>query len=1476
MLTISSGHSADYLTGAVATGRENYYTGAVAAGEPPGRWYGAGATALGLAGEVDTQDMTALYERFIDPRDPAFRDPSSWDEASTLGHTGRRYLSEEELYRLALDAEPDADAERREQLRLDAGKRARRNVSFLDATFSVQKSVTVLHTAFEAQQVAAERAATEAAEKAEAARQGGDAIAAAMWERRQADAHIEAGSWSAHRQAVEDAVWAGNCAALDYLAEHAGYSRVGHHGGSAGRFVDAHDWVVASFFQHDSRDHDPQLHIHNAILNRVQGPDGAWRTLDSRAVHKFRGAAAAVGERTTESHLAASLGVQFAMRPDGKAREVVGIPTEVMDLFSSRRRAITRKTAELVEAFQTQFGREPNALELDRLARQATFATRRAKTHEGESTEQRLARWDRELRAEIAGGLAQVARDALTHTSEAGEPVPWSPAAVIETALAAVQEKKAAWTAPDLTREISDALPDHVGTLTGEQTARLLNTLTGAALELAVPLDAPRPGDDDLPADLRLANGNSAYQAPGGALYATPDHVHTERALTTATHRGGAPVLAAGLVDTVVADLAERGVTLGVDQAAAVRGVLTSGAATESLVGPAGTGKSLVVGAIAHAWQDPSLWDGTKRRAFGLATSQIATDVLAGEGVTARNITRWLATQDRLTTNPSGDDHRWRLAAGDLVVVDESSMVDTNHLAAIHEHVSAAGAKLLLVGDHHQLAAVGAGGGMDLLATAGASYELTEARRFTQPWERAASLRLRAADESVLTEYHRHGRLIDGGTLAEAEQSAARAWLADTLDGKRSLLLVDTNDQAAALSAQLRAELVRLGQVAEHGVPLGLQNTYAGVGDIVQARRNEWNLAGQYGNTVAPINRQQYRVIETHDDGSIVVDTIPAGDQPAVRLTLPAGYVSEHLALGYASTVHAAEGITVDTAHPVVTPSTQHAALYVMLTRGRDNNTAHVATTTRPADAPTGDVVHRNPAAVLAGAFATADQQHSALAIATRSIENADSVRTAAELLADAAEIATAGRTTTWLDQLVDDGHLTSDQRARIAAEDGATTLTRVLRRAEVAGHDPYRVLTDVIADRPLAGSRQLTNVIHHRITESVQLDPHGDTFTEWTPRVDNPEWQTYLDTLARAADERRHELAHQVATDSPQWAVEAFGPVPTDDAERAVWLRNAGVVAAHRDLSGHDDPAVALGGAPKRGQVEAYASWRAAWRALDLPEVGRDELEMSTGQLRVRVRAYDRETTWAPKYVGEELAGTHQAAATHRQTAAIRRVEADTAADPVHRERLTREAAEAEALADALDHRAADLAEADESRAAWLTHTAATRAAAERAEAELSARSLDAVVDERLVTAEEWLAAHRADQAAEDPYRPVHEADVVDPAEAVVDEGPVANEHTAVTGPVETGVADIRDTASSEQKLTEHEQLHVPTVDETQESISRARRALAEIRAREAADAESAAEEAHADQLARWHTHDEHEHIRETDRSTDLAGAEI
>ena len=47
MLSIKTGHDVGYLTKAVAQAREGYYTGAVATGEPPGLWWGAGAEALG-------------------------------------------------------------------------------------------------------------------------------------------------------------------------------------------------------------------------------------------------------------------------------------------------------------------------------------------------------------------------------------------------------------------------------------------------------------------------------------------------------------------------------------------------------------------------------------------------------------------------------------------------------------------------------------------------------------------------------------------------------------------------------------------------------------------------------------------------------------------------------------------------------------------------------------------------------------------------------------------------------------------------------------------------------------------------------------------------------------------------------------------------------------------------------------------------------------------------------------------------------------------------------------------------------------------------------------------------------------------------------------------------------------------------------------------------------------------------------------
>ncbi|GAA4895125.1 MobF family relaxase [Actinomycetospora straminea] len=1535
MLSVATGYNPDYLLKEVATGRENYYTGAVAEGEPPGRWWGAGAEALGLSGEVDAQDMMAIYSRFLDPRVEGFRDPSRWDELSedaTLGHAGRAYKSAEQLYAEALERELNASAERRDELRVEASKAVRQNVAFLDLTFSVQKSVTLLHTAFEAEEVKA----------------------------RAAGLDDDAAEWGRLRETVERAIWRGNDAALSYLQEHAGYARVGHHGGTAGRWIDAQNWVVASFFQHDSRDHDPQLHIHNATLNRQHSvDDGQWRTLDSRAIHRLKPAAAAVGERTTDEALIHDLGVAMVMRPDGMAREATAVDPGSRDMFSSRSHKISGRAAELIEAFEASRGRDATGLERDRIKRQATLATRAAKSHGGETREQFLSRVDDELRAEVIGGLTGVAHAARAqHEQDQAAPERFAAAEVIEAALEAVQARKTSFTHADLVREINALLPDHLGTPQGTDVAALLHGLADQAIALVEHVDqieAAAPGEGLEPDTLRRRDGTSMYAAPGGRSYVTREHLRSENRLRAATAARDGERLTPSKAARFVEHLRGEGIELGVDQAAAVTGVLTSGARLETLIGPAGTGKSFVVGSLARAWSDPThrLPEEPERRVFGLATAQLAADVLTDEGLTTANTARWLATQRRLdsaqaTHRPALDaDEPWRLRHGDLLVVDESSMADTAALAAVHAYADEAGAKLLLVGDPRQLGAVGAGGAMDLVAQSGARYDLADARRFTHEWERDASLRLRAGDPEVIKAYQRHGRLLDTGSLADAEASATRAWLADTLAGHRSLLVVDTNDAAARVSSSIRDELVRLGRVTEHGLPLR-DGTTAGVGDIVQGRRLARDLAGYEGNRRGPVNREHYRVTGVRDDGALNVVVVAAGEPfhpransevgfteaAGERLVLPPEYVADHLTLSYAGTVHAAEGATVYSAHPVVTPRTDLNALYVGLSRGREANTAHVATLTGPDDAAQGsetDVVRRDPRAVLATILSTREATDEVHRSATTAQEDAEaraaSVQTAGERFADVAHEAATERTARWLDALVAHDVLDPHDRQRVAAEDGTAGLTRLLRQAEIAGHDPAEVLRGAIADRPLDGARRVSDVLQGRIRAEHTFEPAGDTWSDWLPLEIDPATHRYLEALAEAADTRTRDLGEQVAAQPPVWALRALGAVPDDDAARDTWMASAGAIAAHRELGGHalDDngdkdgtartqppdnpsdgrPATAtevLGSAPPRGHVEAYAAYRAAHRAADLPDHQRDELECSPAGHRVRVRAWEREQAWGPAYVENLLAGTRQAEARHRQTAELRRAEADAVPEYVERDRLAREADHASALAESLERHGTKLEQQSQTYAEWYAATAMTRALGE-ASAEYLAEQHAADEPQPAITAEEWLALDCAARHEDDAHRDITDIDLDErpqPTEQVTeadnDDSRRAPEldraeddrHADVPGaeervdagtnnPInrddepraETDVPDIRDTADATPRGVDEDSIHAPDTDEVAAAAARAHEAAAELRNREALEARHEAEE-RAQQLAAWQEEDQPATAETLDASDD------
>jgi hypothetical protein len=237
---------------------------------------------------------------------------------------------------------------------------------------------------------------------------------------------------------------------------------------------------------------------------------------------------------------------------------------------------------------------------------------------------------------------------------------------------------------------------------------------------------------------------------------------------------------------------------LAVDQRAAVLGVLGSGRCADVVIGPAGTGKSRTLAALSSTWE--SLIGG---RVLGLATSEAATQVLRGEGIPALNTTVFLR---QATPDPDGP-LRYRVAPGDLVIVDEAGMSATAELDQISQLVTAAGGKLLFTGDTEQLTSVGAGGMLALLVADNGGFELTEVHRFNSEWERVASVRLRAGDPAVLDVYEDHAR-ITGGSAEEMSAAAMRAWLADEIAGKESVLIVRTNAQAAELAGQLRAELI--------------------------------------------------------------------------------------------------------------------------------------------------------------------------------------------------------------------------------------------------------------------------------------------------------------------------------------------------------------------------------------------------------------------------------------------------------------------------------------------------------------------------------------------------------------------------------------------------------------------------------------------------------------------------------------------
>jgi len=397
VLKINPGFDASYPWREIGTGDaaatsplDYYLVPADKGGEPPGRWAGRGLDVLGFtAGAViDRKVFEPLFGQHTDPRDPSGR--------TRLGRAPQQFSSEEDIYRELVAAEPHATEARRAELRTLARAQTRHAVPFWDITVSVSKSITLFYGGLLA--------------KAENARQTGDGAGTNRWERQAA--------------VVWGAIMEGNAAALEYLQDEAGLTRTGYHRGTGaesmaelGRWEHARDWVIGSFRQHTSRTGDPQLHVHNLVLAKVLTErDDKWRKLDSKALYRFQGAAAAIAAAVMETALTSSFGLAWVQRRDGHGREIAGISQELMDAFSSRRQTIVDRARQLADEREREHGRRPDARQMYRIQRDIALRTRPPKPGEPLDLRAKLHEWEVAARAQDVGELAAIP-DAVAEAS---------------------------------------------------------------------------------------------------------------------------------------------------------------------------------------------------------------------------------------------------------------------------------------------------------------------------------------------------------------------------------------------------------------------------------------------------------------------------------------------------------------------------------------------------------------------------------------------------------------------------------------------------------------------------------------------------------------------------------------------------------------------------------------------------------------------------------------------------------------------------------------------------------------------------------------------------------------------------------------------------------------------------------------------------------------------------------------------------
>jgi hypothetical protein len=569
-------------------------------------------------------------------------------------------------------------------------------------------------------------------------------------------------------------------------------------------------------------------------------------------------------------------------------------------------------------------------------------------------------------------------------------------------------------------------------------------------------------------------------------------------------------------------------------------------------------GKQTAMRALTLAWTQ----DGGHM--LGLAPSAAAAAVLAEQtGIRSDTLAKltWSLRHGELPD--------WAAAVGrsTLLIIDEAGRADTITLDTTVQFAIGRGASVRLVGDDQQLAAIGAGGVLrDITHTHGA-LRLTELHRFSDPAEAAASLALRDGKPEALDFYLDHGR-VHVGDLATTTQDAFAAWVSDRASGLDAIMLAPTRRLVAELNRQARDHCLG-SHPAGREVRLADENQ-ASVGDVIITRANDRRLRLAANDWVK--NGDRWIITRVSRRGDLIV----RHNRSHFTTRLPADYVRASTGLGYATTIHGAQGVSADTMHGLATGQESRQQLYTMLTRGRTANRLYLQVV---GDGDPHSVIRpeavtpQTPAELLEQILARDDTPTSATTLLRRLSDPAAQLHDAVQRYTDGLHTAA--------EQIVGPTIMeTLESRAEqvipdVTDEPGWPTLrANLIALAAETGEHPLVHVYEAALGRDLSAAEDMAAVLNWRLPEPTST--HGQPPLPWLPGIprainDHPDWLQYLERRSQLIVDLADHIRHHADDDAtrPDWVPQGSSLSAPLIGEVAVWRAANGVDPHYRRPTG-------------------------------------------------------------------------------------------------------------------------------------------------------------------------------------------------------------------------------------------------------------------------------------------------------------------